>query len=248
MIRGINMSHVANQSTQQLPAIKRIYLGISFVMVAIIAAGFWPSYFGLLFGNELEKELFIHVHALVYVSWMALFITQIALVATRRVALHRKVGQFGMFWGMVVLVVGTVTAVLRFATMTADGLVEPARQFVIWPLLDMVIFAAFFVPAIIYRRQPDIHKRLMIVATTNLIVAAVSRAIGVATPMLHLVFVLVWLSPIIIAMIYDFKLRRLVHPVYVTGAIVLTVSSFRGIAAKTDLWLAFTQWLANAVA
>ena len=68
-------------------------------MVAIIVAGFWPSYFGLLFRNELDKELFIHVHALVYVSWMALFITQIALVATRRVALHRKVGQFGLFWG-----------------------------------------------------------------------------------------------------------------------------------------------------
>ncbi len=242
------MSHVVSQSSQQLPAIKKIYLGIAFVMVAIIAAGFWPSYFGLLFGNELEKELFIHVHALVYVSWITLFITQIALVATRRVALHRKVGRFGMFWGMVVLVVGTVTAVLRFATMTADGLIEPARQFVIWPLLDMVIFAAFFVPAILYRRKPDIHKRLMIVATTNLIVAAVFRAVGMDTPILHLAFVLLWLSPIFIAIIYDFIRKRLVHPVYVTGAIVLTVSSFRDIVATTDMWLAFTQWLASAVA
>jgi len=242
------MSHVANQSSQQFPGIKRVYLGISFVMVAIIVAGFWPSYFGLLFRNELDKELFIHVHALVYVTWMALFITQIALVATRRVALHRKVGQFGLFWGMVVLVVGTATAVLRFAIMTAGGAVEPARQFVIWPLLDMVIFAAFFVPAIIYRRKPDIHKRFMIVATTNLIVAAVSRAIGMATPVLHLVFVLVWLSPIIIAMVYDFNRRQLVHPVYVTGAIVLTVSSFRDAVVTTDIWLVFTQWLANAVA
>ena len=242
------MSHDVNQSPQQLPAIKKIYLGIGFVMVAIVAAGFWPSYFGLLFGNELEKELFIHVHAFVYVSWIALFITQIALVATRRVALHQKVGQFGMFLGMVVLVVGTVTAVLRFATMTADGLVEPARQFVIWPLLDMVIFAAFFVPAILYRRKPDIHKRLMIIATTNLIVAAVFRAVGLDTPILHLAFVLLWLSPIFIAMIYDFKRKRLVHPVYVTGVIVLTVSSFRGTVATTDTWLAFTQWLANAFA
>jgi hypothetical protein len=242
------MSHVADQSSQQLPAFKKIYLGISFVMVAIIALGFWPSYFGLLFGNELKKELFIHVHALVYVSWMALFITQISLVATRRVALHRKVGRFGMVWGMVVLVVGTVTAVLRFGTMTADGLVEPARQFVIWPLMDMVIFAVFFVPAIVYRRKPDMHKRLMIVATTNLIVAAVFRAVGLATPMMHVAFVLVWLSPIIIAMIYDFNRQRLVHPVYVAGAIVLTLSTFRDALVTTDSWLAFTHWLASVTA
>lgn len=242
------MSHVANQSSQRLHALKQVYLGIGLVMIAIIAAGFWPSYFGLLLSDELEKELFIHVHAVVMVIWMALLITQIALVATRRVALHRKVGQFGMFWGILVLGSGTVTAVLRFATMTADGLVEPARQFVIWPLLDMVIFAAFFVPAILYRRKPEIHKRLMMVAATNLIVAAVFRAVGLATPILHLAFVLLWLSPIFIAMIYDFRRKRLVHPVYVTGAMVLTVSSFRGIAASTDLWLAFTQWLANAVA
>ena len=138
---------------------------------------------------------------------------------------------------------------LRFAIMTAGGSVEPARQFVIWPLLDMVIFAAFFVPAIIYRRKPDIHKRFMIVATNESHrVQRSFRAIGIATPVLHLVFVLVWLSPIIIAMIYDFNRRRLVHPVYITGAIVLTVSSFRDAVVTTDIWLAFTQWLANAVA
>lgn len=87
------MSHVADRSSKQ------IYLGISLVMVAIIAAGFWPSYFGLLLSDELQKELFIHVHALVMVFWMLLFITQIALAATRRVALHLKVGQFGILWG-----------------------------------------------------------------------------------------------------------------------------------------------------
>ena len=239
MIEGNNMSHVADRSSKQ------IYLGISLVMVAIIAAGFWPSYFGLLLSDELQKELFIHVHALVMVFWMLLFITQIALAATRRVAPENRAVWY--FVGMVVLVSGIATAVLRFATMRADGLVEPARQFVIWPLLDMVIFAAFLVPAILYRRKPEIHKRLMIVATTNLLVAAVFRAVGQDTPILHLAFVLLWLSPIFIAMIFDFKRKRLVHPVYVTGAIVLTVSSFRDIAATTDLWLAFTPWLANAV-
>jgi hypothetical protein len=239
------MSQVASQAVNRQTEIKGIYPLISLVMIAIIAVGFWESYFGLLLGQGVEKELFIHVHAFVYVSWMALFVTQTTFIATRRTALHRKLGQFGMVWGMVVLVVGVVTAVLRFGTMTAEGLVEPARQFVIWPLLDMVIFAGFLIPAIIYRRQPEIHKRLMVVATTNLIVAAVFRAVGPPTAMMHLVFVFLWLSPIIIAIVHDFVRQRVVHPVYLIGTVVLTISSFRDHATSTDAWLAFTQWLAS---
>ncbi len=242
------MSQVASQVVHRQNEIRGIYPLIGLVMIAIIAVGFWDSYFGLLLGQGVEKELFIHVHAFVYVSWIALFVTQTTFIATRRTALHRKLGQFGMIWGIVVLVVGVVTAILRFATMTADGLVEPARQFVIWPLLDMVIFAGFFIPAVIYRRQPETHKRLMIVATTNLVVAAVFRAVGLATPTMHLVFVLLWLSPILIAMVHDFVRNRLVHPVYIIGVAVLAVSSYRDIATSTDAWLAFTQWLANVSA
>ncbi|MDX1405212.1 MAG: hypothetical protein R3192_11775 [Woeseiaceae bacterium] len=239
------MSVVASRAVPHRPEIAGIYPIISLLMIAIIALGFWPSYFGLLMGKGVEKELFIHVHAFVFVSWMALFVTQASFIALGRRALHRKLGQFVMFYGFLVLVVGVVTAILRFWTMNADGLVEPARQFVIWPLLDMVIFAGFFVPAIIYRRQPEIHKRLMIVATTNLIVAAAFRAVGLATPMTHLIFVLLWLSPILVAMVHDFVRRRLVHPVYVIGVAVLTISSFRDAVTSTDVWLAFTQWLAG---
>lgn len=239
------MSQVASQVVHRQTEIRGIYPLISLVMIAIIAVGFWESYFGLLLGQGVEKELFIHVHAFVYVSWMALFVTQTTFIATRRTALHRKLGQFGMIWGVLVLVVGTVTAVLRFGTMTGEGLVEPARQFVIWPLLDMVIFAGFFIPAYTYRRQPEIHKRLMVVATTNLIVAAVIRAVGPPVSTMHVIFVLLWLSPIIIAMVHDFVRKRLVHPVYIIGVAVLTISSFRDIVTSTDAWMTFTQWLAS---
>ncbi len=109
----------------------------------------------------------------------------------------------------------------------------------------LVIFAAFFLPAIAYRRKPQIHKRLMIVATTNLIVAAAGRAILPLTPMTHLAFVLLWLSPILIAMIYDVISQRRLHPVYVIGTIVLAVSSFRDSLVSTDSWISFTQWLAS---
>ena len=43
------------------------------------------------------------------------------------------------------------------------------------PLRDMIVFAPFLAAGWIYRRRPEIHKRIMLVATTILLVAAVSR-------------------------------------------------------------------------
>jgi len=242
------LSQLASGIPAARPKFRGTYIGICVVMIAIITVGFWPSYFGLIGGAGLEEPLFVHLHAFVYISWMALFTTQVVLVATRRVAAHRQLGQFAIYWGFAVLGMGIATALLSFAAMVADGDLARAQLEAIWPLLDMVVFALFFIPAVSYRHKPEMHKRFMIVATTNLIVAAVARVVGLETPSLHLAFILVWLSPIIIAMIHDYLSRRIVHPVYLAGAAVLAATTFRDSFATTDVWLGFTEWLAIVTA
>jgi hypothetical protein len=59
------------------------------------------------------------------------------------------------------------------------------------------------------------------------------------------IYLLVWLSPIIIAMLHDFLTQWLIHPAYVIGVLVLVPTSFRDGFVTTDAWLTFTQWLAN---
>ena len=56
------------------------------------------------------------------------------------------------------------------------GEVAAAQAQLLGPLLDMLVFAPLFAAAIYYRRKPELHKRLMIVATTSLLIAAVGRA------------------------------------------------------------------------
>ena len=226
---------------------KRFYVGISLLMIAIAAVGFWPSYFGLITGAALDKEWFIHFHATVYVGWLGLFATQVALVATKRTALHRKIGPYVMGWGVLVLFVGLMTTLLRYQTMLASGPIEEARAWAIWPVLDMVIFAGFFIPAVVYRRRPELHKRFMIVATTNLLVAAVARAIGLDTAFAHTALVVVWTSPIWLAMVYDYVQVRTVHPIYLAGALVITLSTFRDAWATTESWIGFSNWMAALV-
>jgi hypothetical protein len=90
----------------------------------------------------------------------------------------------------------------------------------------------------------------MIVATTTLLIAAVSRMRFLGNPGHPGLVLLIWSSPVLVAMAYDFAKRRIVHPVYVLGLAVLTLESpiFRRIARGTETWRSFTDWLVTLVA
>ena len=79
-----------------------------FLAVAIAAAGFWPTYFGPLVAGAADKTPIVHLHAAVYVGWLAIFVTQTVLAATGRIAAHIKLGRFAIGYG--VLVIGGRTA------------------------------------------------------------------------------------------------------------------------------------------
>jgi hypothetical protein len=52
------------------------------------------------------------------------------------------------------------------------------------------------------------------------------------------VIVLVWLTPLLVAMVYDVVTARRIHPVYWIGAAVSVVSIGRFPLAQTDAWRA----------
>ena len=87
----------------------------------------------------------------------------------------------------------------------------------------------------------------MVVASTYLLVAAALRLPFLGSPRSQVLFLAIWLSPIFLGMIYDFISRRMVHPVYVIGVIVLAVSGFRDSLRSTEIWLEFTNGLARLV-
>jgi hypothetical protein len=157
-----------------------------------------------------------------------------------------KVGKFGMLWGLVVIVVGWATAFSRFADRVQAGNLEEAQIRLIAPFTDLLFFAPLLATAWHFRTKPEVHKRLIIVASTVLLIAAVHRMTflgGRPPPVPQLLAV--WLSPIILGMIHDFVKQRLVHPVYLLGiAIVLVMKFGRAWISDTDAWRQFTIWLA----
>src|SRR5262245_23875400 len=193
---------------------RRLYVGLALLAIVIAAVGFWPTYFGPLLAGGVDKPAIIHFHAAVYVGWLALFLTQAALAATGRTASHMKLGRFAMGYGVLVIAAGLIAAFGMFAIRVHAGDILAAQRSLLGPLLDMTVFAPVFGAAIYYRRKPEVHKRLMVLATTVLLIAAVGRMTFFGEPRNQLLVQLVWSAPILVAMMHDFWRHRRVSAIY----------------------------------
>lgn len=217
---------------------RRLYVALSLLAVAIVLVGFWPSYFGALTTGTVDRPAFIHLHATVYFGWLAIFVAQTVLAAKGNIAAHMKLGRFAIGYGVLVVGAGLLAAFGMFALRVRAGDLAAAQSQLVGPLLDMLVFAPLFAAALYYRRRPELHKRLMVVATTALLIAAVGRMPFLGVPRNLVLVQLVWMAPILVAMAHDLLQRRRVHPVYVLGLVVLALESpvVRSVARDTQAW------------
>jgi len=225
-----------------------LYIWIAILTPVIVLAGFGRTYYlkGL-FSTPALPSLLVHIHGLVMSLWVILFVTQIALVATHRTAVHRKLGVFGAFLALVVFCVGVLTGLMAAAR--GDAVDIPPLQFLIIPLGDMVLFAILIGTALYYRRRLDFHKRLMLLAALNLLTPAIARIplnfIQTGGPL-----VFFGLTDILIigCIAFDTIKNRRIHPAFLWGGILLIVCQpLRILIAGTDVWNRIASTLVNLV-
>lgn len=225
------------------PSTRRgFYVGMALLLAAMVVAGFWPTYFGPLAGGTYAGSWVFHLHGAVFMGWMGLFVAQVALVSAGRTRLHRRLGTVGIAYGILVLLVGLGVSFYAPVMHIASGAwdLDSAAAFLLLPLGDMVLFAGFFGAAVRYRRAPEIHKRLMLLATIAVIFAAVARRIPFDQPG---TFVAIWLAPVAAAMAYDWRTRGRVHQVYLIGLAILLVAFARVWAMNHEPWLTIGRTL-----
>jgi hypothetical protein len=210
------------------------YVGMSLLIVVVVLAGFGPSFYGMATATQ-PRPWIAHVHAAVYLGWLALLVTQTVLAARGKIAAHRALGNFGIGYGVLVWVVGLVVSIALPAIHVQAGewSMDRAVTFLPIPLGDMVLFGGFFGAAVAYRGRPEVHKRLILLACVAIMFAGAFRLSYVLDRPMQLA---VWYLPIVAGMIYDrYKLGR-VHPVYWLGAVVMGVALLRIPFGETELW------------
>lgn len=224
------------------------YSGMSLAMLLVVVAGFSRTYYLRTYFGGGPLSGVLHLHGIVFSAWLVLLIVQTALVAARRTAVHRRLGWGGAALALMMLVLGTYTALERAFSFTLPPEVAPTPLvFLTIPLGDMVMFGTFAGLAMYLRRRIDVHKRLMLLATIAILPAATSRLPNVFFPELGawapLVFFALADLFIVPMLLFDWKTRGSLHRTTVIGGLALVASHpLRLMIGFTAPWLAFAEW------
>ncbi len=190
---------------------KYFYLGMSLLIAVVVVYGFSHTVDNRLIHANPRRPILQLVHAILFSSWVAFYITQSVLVRTRKLQLHRTLGWAGVALGTSMVVVGPWVAVVMARFDTSQLHRANRDAFLIVPLSDMAAFAICFGLEILWRQVPERHRRLMLIATCALTGAAFGRI-----PVMHspLAFYGGVDGLILLGVLRDFAVSRRIHSVY----------------------------------
>jgi hypothetical protein len=225
---------------------RRLYSGMSLAILVTVFVGFARSFFlrPLFPSWPSPPETIFYVHGAFFTAWIVLLAAQPMLVAAGRTDVHRRIGRWGAGLAAGIVVLGVLGALVAARRPTGFvGVPVPPLQFLVVPLTDMVLFAAFVGLAFAKRRDPQAHKRWMMLASVNLVTAAIARWPGVVAtgaPLLFFGLTDLFLVPLVA---WDLASRGRVHAATKWGGLVLVASQpLRLVVSGTAAWLAFARW------
>jgi hypothetical protein len=187
------------------------YFCMSLVLALIVALGFSRTVDDSLFHASPPRPLLLWIHGAAFCTWVIFFIAQSALVRVRKVSVHRLLGWFGAGLAAVMVGLGLTIAVVmtRFDTVVLQQ--KGVASFLSVSFADMLMFASCIALAIRWRKKPEYHRRLVLIASCVLMDAAIAR--------FDLVFAYNLFYPfvdflIVLGVLRDWAVDKRVHKVY----------------------------------
>jgi hypothetical protein len=202
-----------------------VWMAGACALVAFI--GFAPTYWAPLLRGAFTAKPVVHIHAVVFFGWVLFFLLQSILAASGRVRQHRALGLCGISLVTAMAMLAVLTELGTMHRAAAAGFVDRAKVFSVVPITDVLAFTGLITAAIANARRPEIHKRLMLVATISLLDAPVVRWVTLfmsphglpRPPSLSAALAAALISDvlILIACYHDWRSRGRVHPAYLLG-------------------------------
>ena len=222
------------------------------VAVGIVVIGFVP---GLAFSPTKRHGAptsDVLLHSLVAAMWLALFVTQALLVHEGNTRVHRRLGWIGIPLAIAVVATGYVTTIAQgrrgFALWWDPDLKFDSLAELVHPLGDLLSFSLLVIAALMWRRRPDVHKRLMLLAAAGSMMAAplihllsYFPALRAVPPVILLPLALLYFS----SAIHDRLTLGRIHPVSKwVGLSLLVFAGFRAaVIGPSAAWHQFAGWL-----
>ena len=141
--------------------------------------GFAPAVSKRMAGEaQYAAPLILQVHAFAFVGWLGVLTIQIVLVRRLRTHQHKLVGLVG--FGLVPLMLVSGYASETFAQRFRFDHGKSDFPFFIVPIFYLVAFGGLASIALLLRKNPPAHKRMILLATTVIVGAAYGRWWGEA--------------------------------------------------------------------
>jgi hypothetical protein len=194
------------------------YFSMSLLIAAVVIYGFSHTVDHNLIHATPPRPWILWLHGAVFSGWLVFFIFQSALVRTGNVKLHRLTGWFGAALGVLIPVLGIWTAIVmhrfEFIYFHAEAVQLPPTganpTFFAIQTIDILSFTIFFWLGIYWRKKPEYHRRLMLVATCVLTAAAFGRMPMVS----HMWFYAGVDALVLLGVARDLIVNRRIHVVY----------------------------------
>jgi hypothetical protein len=226
---------------------RRFFLGIALYALAVSLLGFAKTFFLPLATGQGSFHWIVMVHGAAFFAWMLLFTVQAALVPAGQWRWHRRLGLASVPLALVMvascIAVGALLARAELAGRAENGGVDGFAGVV----GAMAVFALLYTAALLQRQRPEVHKRLMFLATVAILWPAWFRFRHYfpEVPRPELTFGLLASDAVIaVAMLRDRLRFGRVHPVLLWVGTALFLEHVLELALfGTPAWRALSLWL-----
>lgn len=227
----------------------RFYRSMGLAAATVAIAGFVP---GLVRSNRLGPLTpLVAWHGALGAAWLVLYLAQTTLIGRGSREQHRRLGFAGVGLAIAFVITGYAVAIAqtrRGFDLSGDlRVADDPLAALVFPLGDLLSFSILVGLATLWRRRPDWHKRLILLATVVLMAAPLAHLIG-QVPALNAFPPLILLplaSFYFAAAVHDRWTDRRLHPVSLWGAIVLLVwaQARAALVGPSEAWHRFAAWL-----
>lgn len=256
------MSDAAVARNPARGAARGFYVWMAVACVLIAFGGFAPTYWLQLAPGTFVGSPLVHLHGLLFSAWPLYLVLQTVLAARGRIGRHRVWGLLGVSLATAMVLVGLAVANDVLVARLAAGFGDRARAFHIASTSMITLFGVFVCAAIVFVKRPEVHKRLMLLATIATLPPAIARlffavTVGIAPGLrpgigpprtVESVFASALIADALIlaGVVYDMRTRGRPHPAYlIGGALLVAVQVLRGPVSTTQWWYAIANFLAR---
>ena len=194
----------------------RFYTIMAFVMALVIVAGFSLN---LAMGrSSFALPAAFHVHGMIFMGWLGLYLAQAVTIASGNRALHRQLGKLAY-----ILIPAMVAAGVMIIVVSIRGTGGPfffaQNEFFISNLAGLLVFGGLAWWALRVRRHTGWHRRLMLVAMSALTGPGLGRLLPMPLLIPYAWPIAVGASFVFgaVAMLVDWRTNGRVHPAYWWG-------------------------------